>query len=476
MHTGEQAGTPIRLSYMGYGLLEAWAIAMLFGRVEMGTEGIAVLGNLSGVGIVLGTLAVVLLCRRTDRIARRVPVTVAAAAISTAGTALVLFGDHRAAAIGFMASGIANAWLWVCWGDVFTSFDTEQAEHVVIGSAVLQAVCAAAFVLLPDIARTVLSLAFIPASTVMYVWALRHLGRGPSREGQDWGFHPPIAFDLGFALRFAFGFGVPIFVAYLLLDRAVPLPDPQAGGDMGYITGLLLFIVVLVGFVRFTPSIAVAPVCRTESSLLVAAIVLFGLGAHGSVTGSIMFAVTMLCQYLLIMYAARLYGQGFGNVPKTFGIAQLVNHTAGQLGTLASLASYPIGSPTDGDKTVLVVLIVAMAMLFALVVLVRDDGERERQEAAVAPLEATASEDAAASAAPSVDPIAARIGRIARDRGLSARETEVLALLAKGRSAPYIRDELIISLNTVNSHIKHIYTKLDVHTRQDVIDLVNRAD
>lgn len=55
---------------------------------------------------------------------------------------------------------------------------------------------------------------------------------------------------------------------------------------------------------------------------------------------------------------------------------------------------------------------------------------------------------------------------------LTPRETEVFSLLARGRSIPYIRDELVISRETAATHTKHIYAKLDVHSRQELIDLV----
>ena len=69
---------------------------------------------------------------------------------------------------------------------------------------------------------------------------------------------------------------------------------------------------------------------------------------------------------------------------------------------------------------------------------------------------------------------AARIDELARVGGLTPRETEVLALLAQGRSIPYIRDELIISRETAATHAKHIYAKLGVHSRQELIDLVRQ--
>ena len=61
---------------------------------------------------------------------------------------------------------------------------------------------------------------------------------------------------------------------------------------------------------------------------------------------------------------------------------------------------------------------------------------------------------------------------MASAHGLSRREREVFALLARGRSRPYIRDTLVLSKNTVATHVKHIYQKLDVHSQQELLDLV----
>ena len=58
----------------------------------------------------------------------------------------------------------------------------------------------------------------------------------------------------------------------------------------------------------------------------------------------------------------------------------------------------------------------------------------------------------------------------ARRYGLSARETEVLALLANGRDVPYIEQELVLAKSTVKTHIKHIYEKCGVSSRQKLLD------
>ena len=57
--------------------------------------------------------------------------------------------------------------------------------------------------------------------------------------------------------------------------------------------------------------------------------------------------------------------------------------------------------------------------------------------------------------------------------GLTGRETEILKMLARGRSAPFIAQELVISPNTVKTHVKHIYAKLDAHSQQEIINLVD---
>ncbi len=65
-----------------------------------------------------------------------------------------------------------------------------------------------------------------------------------------------------------------------------------------------------------------------------------------------------------------------------------------------------------------------------------------------------------------------RIAQLAATYKLTPRETEVFGLLAHGRSIPYVRDALFISRDTAATHAKHIYAKLDVHSRQELIDLV----
>ena len=60
---------------------------------------------------------------------------------------------------------------------------------------------------------------------------------------------------------------------------------------------------------------------------------------------------------------------------------------------------------------------------------------------------------------------------VARIR-LTAREAEILLLLARGRTAVTIAETLVIAPSTAKAHLRNIYAKLGVHTQQELIDLV----
>lgn len=84
--------------------------------------------------------------------------------------------------------------------------------------------------------------------------------------------------------------------------------------------------------------------------------------------------------------------------------------------------------------------------------------------------------------APTTDPAATEAllwadlcAAVARDYGLTPRETDVLEQLARGRDLAFMEEKFVLSRNTVKMHIKHVYEKLDVHSKQEVIDLVQAS-
>lgn len=65
-----------------------------------------------------------------------------------------------------------------------------------------------------------------------------------------------------------------------------------------------------------------------------------------------------------------------------------------------------------------------------------------------------------------------RFAAISEAYGLTDREAEVMKLMSHGRSKSYIADTMYVSENTVKAYSKSLYVKLDIHSKQELIDLV----
>lgn len=69
-----------------------------------------------------------------------------------------------------------------------------------------------------------------------------------------------------------------------------------------------------------------------------------------------------------------------------------------------------------------------------------------------------------------------RCAVIADRYGLSPREREVLDLYSRGKTVTAISEELMLSDNTVNMYRKKIYAKLDIHSKQELLDMLEAVE
>ena len=171
-----------------------------------------------------------------------------------------------------------------------------------------------------------------------------------------------------------------------------------------------------------------------------------------------------LCPALLIAVAM---------LAEQVGIA--TGEIAGVLvGDYGSLAGNPV---MLGLNYLQLVAVIGLMRMFRL-----DEGEEKRLSRSASLREAEKLGAASGSAAPSAaaDGLAVGIpesvGRLADDCGLTERETEILALFAEGRSVPYIAEKFILSPNTVKTHMRRIYGKANVHSRQELLDKLEEID
>ena len=64
---------------------------------------------------------------------------------------------------------------------------------------------------------------------------------------------------------------------------------------------------------------------------------------------------------------------------------------------------------------------------------------------------------------------------IRREYGLTAREAEVCLYISQGHSYKRMADTMCVSENTTQSHVRSLYRKLGIHSRQEAIDFVDKT-
>ena len=137
-----------------------------------------------------------------------------------------------------------------------------------------------------------------------------------------------------------------------------------------------------------------------------------------------------------------------------------------QLAALSFLAVYAVGrlccfllsgfeSSLEGEHDMYQVIMTVVLSLMLLCVLLQyraSEGKPDREEHA--------------SLAGLFEQVCCRLSQ---ECGLSPREADVFAMLARGYAPAYIAETLIVSDSTVRSHVKSIYRKLGVNSREELI-------
>lgn len=74
-----------------------------------------------------------------------------------------------------------------------------------------------------------------------------------------------------------------------------------------------------------------------------------------------------------------------------------------------------------------------------------------------------------------VDRFLLAVQELSKRYGLSPRQSEVFELLARGRNSEYISKKFYVSRSTTKAHINAIYKRMDIHSQQELINLVDES-
>lgn len=505
MTNSDQESRIMPVQRLGWGFLLAWVFCTFYTDIAADALGGArmdavldpwarVVGSTLPVLVAVAVLvALVAGERRWGPLVLRRGAAAASSSAAAVGTPL-LFSSAPADlsqmapfVFGALLTGGGSACLWVLWGACYARLPQEEVERCAPVSAVLAALLIlAASAMSGWVAVVFVSLLpVVSAACALVSW--RELDSVPlpyESAAGDARLHPqaaaiPRPTDALRAMGRS-GWGILIACLFVCVEGGFYGGNRSSSLELQAIIVASALFMVGIGLysVAGPRRVSVAYLFRWMCPLLVAgfaALVVAGASQAGAFAA---FGVSLAARFAFCvitqMFFARFAARGVATPTQSYGLGWIFVHLGDLLGVVALDALD--GPLAAGAVTVAQVAAVATVLLVASTMFVLDDDASFAGPADDGRTETDADASAAEGPTPAASPFDDRVAQIARSIGLTPRETEVFVLLMHGRSVPYIRDELVISRDTVATHVKHIYAKAGVHSRQELLDLAQDGD
>ncbi|MDR1013600.1 MAG: helix-turn-helix transcriptional regulator [Coriobacteriales bacterium] len=383
-------------------------------------------------------------------------------------------------AFAWLVLGGTGGLLLPVWGNAWTALDGEQADSRSMALAVAWATVATVAlcvftVFAPPLVSTVATWCFFMASVVLAAHCTRAMPAYRLIEVQVSKAHLNIlSRDLSVPAVFTLVFGATLCRRFVGQGAAAAFVDLLVAAG----TAALAMVLVLLAL-RHTPRQSTLDRWVTAVVGLALALPVFGGTGLDGIAGTLILAALvfyMISHFnVLVALSYRhkvltLYHYAQGLIAPLGGIA------LGWALMAVLLANGLLGPQNLWQASMaflLLILLIACLVPFASN---RNLGTIFEKEPEDAGSEAFALSDDASGPRrhTSVGYWQQRMRLVSEACGLSPREMEVFALLAKGRNAEHISKSLFISTHTVKTHIYRIYRKLEVNTQQELIDRIEQ--
>lgn len=180
----------------------------------------------------------------------------------------------------------------------------------------------------------------------------------------------------------------------------------------------------------------------------------------------LVFAAQALLNLLTFVYFAELSKRTGMPASRVFGYGRFFQEFGFLLGILIAPTATWLTGYTDSYQGVLIIALTGLIVLVMSSIAIQDRLAftlKDEESASQA-----TSADATLEPRPA-DAFEAVCDQIAARYALTKREREILSYLAQGYSLPYVRNELYISQSTIDTHVGHIYRKMNIHSREELI-------
>ncbi|MDR2381670.1 MAG: helix-turn-helix transcriptional regulator [Bifidobacteriaceae bacterium] len=357
--------------------------------------------------------------------------------------------------IGDSLMGISTTVYLVLWGTLLHYRDTESTEKAFIVAFV--AVGTAILLISALFAEHVLFLLFVLplGEFVLFVLAGREQPLDAKKTARTRRMPPYQALGKGFVLlliRICASITLVSFVWEMFVTSPVALPLPK---QAIFGTGLVLAALVIWLFTRYSSSVGFVAASRWVVPIMSVGLALISFPQVPALAlGCLLLACAQGAFETILRIQVISFSREANYDPLHvvgWGFAATMGGAFAGAGGYNAICSGNGPANTAVIICVLAVLVVAGSLGFP---------------------RAAATGDVV-MAQPSAD-VRARAAKVCVDFRLSPRESEVLGYLLEGRSHPYIRDHLYISKSTVDTHVRHIYSKTGVKSKQELIDLSKR--
>lgn len=426
----------------------------------------------------------------------------AACLASTVGAAVLLYigvltNNTTLLLLGAPFGGLGSAWLAVLTGIGLANLGAARAMLAVPAGFVLEYAfrCGLMALGLPS-SMGLATVAFVAALVASYSF-IRHDARAILESIHD--STAPTVLNITSPSSYV-SFSSLAFVSVLLLNIACGFAlgganstPPVAGTLISFIPVTIVLVIVVAKGSISTDALYRGSTLLIFAGFLTTPLLLFGgadsfnMQAHGTLlsAGSDLFNVLMYCFIAAVGTRNKL---GAVSVSASFLATQWLG-----IGIGAPVAQFVNGISTSNAT---VAAWVTMAITFAFVAYnyigMRNYSFAETIEG-ITPahteslMKNASDEEGTAQLAEEAEPakglqqksdgcaFETACAAVAEKHRLTARETEVFELLARGRTSPIIQEKLVLSHNTVKTHVRHIYAKLDVHSQQELIGIVEET-